>query len=93
LVAERSARLRELARQMAADWAQTFVGATVPVLFDRCTPSGRLRGYTDRYVPLTATGAPAHVGHVVSVQATARSAASLLGRVRLPNHDDTTSTT
>ena len=93
LVAERSARLRELARQMASDWAQTFVGATVPVLFDRCTPSGRLRGYTDRYVPLTAAGAPAHVGHVVAVQATARSAASLLGRVRLPNHNDTTSTT
>ena len=70
VVSERSARLRELARQMAAEWAQSFVGQTVPVLFDRCTASGRLHGYTDRYVPLTAAGSPDEVGHVLAVQAT-----------------------
>lgn len=78
---ERSARLRELARRMAADWAQTFIGQTVPVLFERCTPSGRLHGYTDRYVPLTAAGSPAHVGHIVAVEATAQAGAALLGHV------------
>ncbi len=37
VVSERSARLRELARRMAADWASGFVGTTVRVLFERCT--------------------------------------------------------
>jgi threonylcarbamoyladenosine tRNA methylthiotransferase MtaB len=79
VVSERSARLRELARQMSADWAQTFVGQTVPVLFERCAASGRLHGYTDRYVPLSASGKPGQVGHVLAVQAMACSGAALAG--------------
>ena len=81
-MAERSARLSELARQMSADWAQTFVGQTVPVLFARRTASGRLSGYTDRYVPLSAPGAPEQVGHVLAVRALARSGAALVGRLK-----------
>ncbi len=81
-VAERSARLRELARGMAADWAHSFVGTTVRVLFERCTSSGRLSGYTDRYVPLTAEGAPEQIGRALQVRVTAAAGAALLGRVQ-----------
>jgi threonylcarbamoyladenosine tRNA methylthiotransferase MtaB len=92
VVANRSARVRELARRMAANWAQSFVGSTERVLFERCTPSGRLSGYTDRYVALTAEGGPEQIGRAVQVQVTAAAGAALLGRLRPSHHDDTTST-
>jgi len=82
VVSERSARLRALARRMASDWAQGFVGSMVRVLFERCTPSGRLSGYTDRYVPLTAQGAPEQIGRAGQVQVTAVAGAALLGHAQ-----------
>ena len=47
---------------MAVEWAESFVGKTVRVLFERRTPAGRLTGYTDRYVPvLKKSGKPGTV--------------------------------
>ncbi|GAG31530.1 unnamed protein product, partial [marine sediment metagenome] len=61
VVRERSRRLRELGRALAAEWAESFVGSHVRVLFERCTRAGSLVGYTDRYVRLQAAACPESV--------------------------------
>ncbi|MCK4374746.1 MAG: MiaB/RimO family radical SAM methylthiotransferase, partial [Candidatus Brocadiae bacterium] len=81
VVRERGRRLRELGSQLAAEWAQAFVGSRVRVLFECCTPPGRLSGYTERYVRLTAPGDPALTGRTARVHCTARKGASLVGRL------------
>jgi len=84
-VRARSRRLRELGAQLAAAWAQGFVGASERVLFERegRVPGqcGLVTGYTDRYVLLTAPGGADLIGHTARVLCTARKGATLLGRV------------
>ncbi|MHC5034158.1 MAG: tRNA (N(6)-L-threonylcarbamoyladenosine(37)-C(2))-methylthiotransferase MtaB [Planctomycetota bacterium] len=77
----RSQRLRALAAELAGAWAASFVGSRAHVLFERRTGSGRLAGYTDRYVRLTAAGGPDLVGRVVEVVCTARQGTTLVGSV------------
>jgi threonylcarbamoyladenosine tRNA methylthiotransferase MtaB len=81
VVGERSRRVRDVARQLAVEWAEGFVGQTVRVLFERRTRSGLLTGYTDRYVRLAAPGASALVGHVEHVRCVARNGTALSGRL------------
>jgi threonylcarbamoyladenosine tRNA methylthiotransferase MtaB len=50
VVGERSRRLRELADEMMAEWAQRFVGREVRVLLEGKVDDDFVRGYTDRYV-------------------------------------------
>jgi threonylcarbamoyladenosine tRNA methylthiotransferase MtaB len=78
-VRERGRILRGLANELAADWADGFVGRRVRVLLERCSPAGRLSGYTDRYVRLTAAGTPEMVGRVAHARGTARKGMSLAG--------------
>ncbi len=47
---ERSRLLRELAGEMAEEWAQQFVGRKVRVLLEEQVDDNLVRGYTDRYV-------------------------------------------
>ena len=81
VVQARGRRLREVGRELAAAWAEGFVGSRERVLFERCTGRGRLTGYTDRYVRFTCPGEPDLVGRAARVACTARRGASLLGRL------------
>jgi len=67
------ARLEELASGMGAEWAASFVGQCERVLFEEQDADGRLWGYTDRYVRLSATGAEELLGMVQYVRLTASS--------------------
>jgi threonylcarbamoyladenosine tRNA methylthiotransferase MtaB len=80
-IRERSQRLRALAAELAGAWAASFVGGRARVLFERRTGPGRLAGYTDRYVRLTAEGDPDLVGRTAEVVCTARRGAGLIGSV------------
>jgi len=84
VVRERSRALRSLANEMAADWAEGFVGSRVRVLLERHGPNGRLTGYTDRYVRLTAAGGADLVGRVAHAHCTARKGISLTGHIATP---------
>jgi len=83
VAADRSARLRELGARLASEWAQGFVGRQVRVLFERCS-AGRLSGYTDRYVPLSAPGGREHIGRALPVLVAASTGPDLVGRVEAP---------
>jgi threonylcarbamoyladenosine tRNA methylthiotransferase MtaB len=83
VASERSARLRELGRRMAGEWAESFVGQTVRVLCERRAESGLLRGYTDRYVPIYFAGEADRVGQSVDVRCTGRKGASLAGELAM----------
>ena len=80
-VRERARRARELGRELAAGWAQGFVGGQARVLFEERTPSGLLAGYTDRYVRLSAPGPADLAGRVVPAVCTARRGGALRGRL------------
>jgi len=79
VVRERGRILRGLANELAADWADSFLDRRERVLIERHGPAGRLCGYTDRYVRLTAAGPPEMVGRVAHVHCTARKGISLAG--------------
>ncbi len=93
-VRERGVRLRELGGDLAAGWAGGFVGEEARVLFERCR-DGRLSGYTDRYVTLTAPGPADLAGRVASVLCIRARGAALIGHLAADSihHDVTTSTT
>jgi threonylcarbamoyladenosine tRNA methylthiotransferase MtaB len=89
---ERSRRLHALGKELAAEWAESFVGAAERVVFETCSAArrarrtppravGRLTGYTDRYVRLTAPGDADLAGRAARVLCTARRGSSLLGRL------------
>jgi len=80
LAAERSGKLRALGKELAAEWAESFVGQRVRVLFERCR-GDRLTGYTDRYVRLTCPGPAELIDTTVRVQCTARNGTALVGRL------------
>ncbi len=80
LVKKRSRRLRKLGRQLAAEWATSFVGQEVRVLFERCE-DGELVGYTDRYVRLSAEGSAEMVNRLVRVWCTDACGRQLRGKV------------
>ncbi|MGD2175024.1 MAG: tRNA (N(6)-L-threonylcarbamoyladenosine(37)-C(2))-methylthiotransferase MtaB [Candidatus Brocadiaceae bacterium] len=80
VASERSQRLRELGRELAAEWAESFVGSTARVLLER-HQDGWLRGYTDRYVGLGVPGEPELTGRAVRVRVVGREGTSLLGRL------------
>jgi threonylcarbamoyladenosine tRNA methylthiotransferase MtaB len=81
VIQDRGRRLRELAKELAVEWADGFVGATKRVLFETCSAAGCLTGYTDRYVRLAARGTPDLLGHAARVVCTERRGGSLIGRV------------
>ncbi len=83
VVRERSERLRALGREMAADWAESFVGQSVRVAFERCRDA-RLTGYTDRYVRIRATGNRGLVGTMGRVRCTGARGTTLTGEVKQP---------
>jgi hypothetical protein len=70
---------------MAEDWAESFVGTTARCLFERVTPDGRLAGYTDRYVPLTAPGSADLVGHALVVKCMESEGSALVGELVNPD--------
>jgi threonylcarbamoyladenosine tRNA methylthiotransferase MtaB len=78
---ERGARLRGLGNRLAAEWAEGFVGRRVRVLFERRAGEGRLVGYTDRYVRLTARADARLLGRVVRLTCTGRRGMSLIGEI------------
>lgn len=75
---QRSRRMIDLCRHTAEDYAQEYVGTTVPVLLETENPDGTVSGYTDTYVTVQAktTG---HSGDIVPVHITARDGENLLG--------------
>ncbi len=75
---ERSRRLRELGRELAAGWARSFIGRTVRVLFER-REKGRLAGYTDRYVRFSVRGPEELLNRVAWVTCTAARGVELQG--------------
>jgi threonylcarbamoyladenosine tRNA methylthiotransferase MtaB len=80
VASERSERLRALGKDLAVEWAESFVGRRVRVLFERCR-GGRLSGYTDRYVRLTCPGPADLIDTTAQVECTARNGTSLTGRL------------
>jgi len=86
VVHDRSRRARDLGREMAIEWAGSFVGRTVRVLFERRTRSGLLTGYTDRYVRLAAPGGDELIGHAARLRCLGREGTALGGRP-LQNQD------
>ncbi|NBD35450.1 MAG: MiaB/RimO family radical SAM methylthiotransferase [Chloroflexi bacterium] len=46
----RAARMRALGQRLAAAYREHFVGATLPVLWERQDARGRWRGWTDTYI-------------------------------------------
>ncbi len=82
-VQRRSRRLRELGRRLAAEWAGSFLGERVRVLFEKRS-EGRLEGYTDRYVRCSAPGPEDLVGGTGRVECTGQEGRSLLGRLGRP---------
>lgn len=80
LVRERSRRLRKLGRELAAEWATSFVGQEVRVLFERCE-DGELVGYTDRYVRLSAEGPAEMVNRLARARCTDACGRQLRGQV------------
>jgi tRNA A37 methylthiotransferase MiaB len=85
VVRERSRRVRVLGNELAAEWAEGFVGSRVRVLFERCGPGSRLSGYSDRYVRVSGEGNPELVGRTTGVLCTARRGVSLLGSLESPS--------
>ncbi len=81
VIHERSRRLRDLAKRLACEWAEGFVGQRVRVLFERCDPDGFLTGYTDRYVRLAASGHVGLIGQSAEVACEAAEGVSLIGLV------------
>jgi len=84
VVAERRGRLQELADTLAAGWARSFVGRVARVLFEDADEEGRLAGYTDRYVRLTARGGEELIGAVRQVRCVEARGACLEGEIPEP---------
>ncbi|MFP4394722.1 MAG: tRNA (N(6)-L-threonylcarbamoyladenosine(37)-C(2))-methylthiotransferase MtaB [Anaerolineales bacterium] len=53
----RAARMRALGKRMAAAYRERFVGATLPVLWERQDARGRWRGWTDTYIAVVTSTA------------------------------------
>jgi len=81
VVRERVRRLTALAVELAADWAEGFVGRRVRVLFETRRATGRLSAYTDRYVRVFAPGGADLVGRTAHVLCAKRDGARLHGRI------------
>ena len=73
---ERSLRLRKLGRTMAEQWARSFIGTEVRVVFERWR-DGLLSGYSERYVPVLSYGGPEALGRISAVTVTAAEGAKL----------------
>jgi tRNA A37 methylthiotransferase MiaB len=86
VVRERLRQLVELAARQAGEWAGRFVGRTERVLFEEVAPGGRLSGYTDRYVRLTARGPRECLGVVHEVLCTGRQGRSLVAEFLVREH-------
>jgi len=84
VVKGRRAGLEDAARTMAAEWAAGLVGQCARVLFEERDDDGRLTGYTDRYVRLTAHGPQHCVGRLHTVRCTRAPGASLEGEIVEP---------
>jgi len=81
LVRQRATTLGSLADELSQAWAQSFVGRRVRVLFEQMDDEGRLAGYTDRYVRLSAEGPPCRLGGLAQVHCMAARGASLVGNI------------
>jgi threonylcarbamoyladenosine tRNA methylthiotransferase MtaB len=75
----RSARLREVASEMAREWAESFVGREVRFLPEERLEDGGLAGYTDRYVRMRMPAGQGEVGRVCRVRAVAADNTRLRG--------------
>jgi threonylcarbamoyladenosine tRNA methylthiotransferase MtaB len=81
LVRQRAGTLGCLADELSQAWAEGFVGQRVGVLFEEMDSDGRLAGYTDRYVRLSASGPECLLSELAHVDCTAASGGSLVGEV------------
>ena len=81
VVRERVGRLGRLARELACEWADGFVGRRERVLFERRSAAGRLGGYSDRYVRVSVAGGAEWVGRTAHVVCTGRRGTSLTARL------------
>jgi len=78
VVRSRVTQLTAVATELAARWAEGFVGRTVRVVPERCDADGMLHGYTDRYVTITAPGTVRQVGRPAIWHCTERCGTGLL---------------
>jgi threonylcarbamoyladenosine tRNA methylthiotransferase MtaB len=84
LVRQRATALGSLADDLSQEWAAGFVGRTVRVLFEEIDSDGRLAGYTDRYVRLSAAGSQCRLGELAHIHCTAARGGSLVGDIAGP---------
>ena len=84
VVKSRANVLGGLARALAEQWAESFVGQKVSVLFEEVDGEGNLAGYTERYVKAHAAGSGTLCGRAVQIVCTRAEGPELVGEF---NHD------
>jgi threonylcarbamoyladenosine tRNA methylthiotransferase MtaB len=83
IIDARSRAVRKLGEQKKAAFARTFVGQTLPVLFEhtRDKNSGLLKGYGRNYVRVLATGDDTYMNREISVTITRTSGEAAWGEI------------
>ncbi len=83
--ANRSARLAALESELAIDYKRRFLGTRIPVLVEstRDVASGKLAGYSDRYVRALFDGPDSLQNRILPVEVTEISPTVVMGRVPL----------
>lgn len=78
---KRAARMRALGKQLAQSYRERFVGATLPVLWERQDARGRWRGWTDNYIAVV-TRAPTDLyNRITPTKLVAESGRAMRGEV------------
>ena len=86
---ERLQRLQALLAEQARAFNASFIGRTIPVLFDRIgRRPGQLQGRTPHNQPIHAEAPPRLVGRILPVIVTAATATSLTGRVETVGQEE-----
>ncbi|MBI5505614.1 MAG: tRNA (N(6)-L-threonylcarbamoyladenosine(37)-C(2))-methylthiotransferase MtaB [Deltaproteobacteria bacterium] len=70
VVHDRARQLRQLDGELRSAYHRRFVGRTVEVLFEheRDATSGRLKGYSQHYLPVHCDGGDDRIGNIVAVR-------------------------
>lgn len=77
---ERTTRLKELAKRKGEEFRDRFVGSTLPVLVENSRDAdGRLKGFSDNYLPVVLDGQDRLMNEIVPVKITGVSTEHLLG--------------
>jgi threonylcarbamoyladenosine tRNA methylthiotransferase MtaB len=84
---ERVARLRQMDAEKKERYYQRYIGSTRPVLVEhKRDPDGKLRGFTDNYIPVSFAGKSSLIDSIIPVTITTITQTQVTGQIVREDH-------